>query len=159
MPQLNSFIQVAFLAASVLLGICFMVDLPTHIGRGLGLWEKVSHPIDAFFLGLSFLVGHFAVQQQSSNMFWLYCAISLITLLLSYKDEAIHQKECPQYEQFIHAFMFSLNGIILTLGAIMIIQKVGDNLFCLGIGFSAFSFLGLIASNFITPAPKQVANS
>jgi hypothetical protein len=55
MPQLNSFIQVAFLAASVLLGICFMVDLPTHIGRGLGLWEKVSHPIDAFFLGLSFL--------------------------------------------------------------------------------------------------------
>jgi hypothetical protein len=55
--------------------------------------------------------------------------------------------------------MFSLNGIILTLGAIMIIQKVGDNLFCLGIVFSAFSFLGLIASNFITPAPKQAVNS
>lgn len=154
MPSLPDFVLVFFLIINILLGVCTTVDLPLHYVRGLSLWEKVSHPIDAFFITLSMLLGFEALAWHSSNLFWIYCFISFITMLLTYKDEFIHQKECLPSEQVIHAIMFSCSGVSLTLGAIMILLGIGKSLFLLAFIMGSIFFFLQIILNFFVKAPK-----
>jgi hypothetical protein len=154
MPNLQDFISTLFLSVNTILGICTIIDLTFHYMRGLGLWEKVSHPIDAFFITFCMFLGFYCLNWHSAKFFWIYCFVAFITLLLSYKDEFIHQKECTHQEQLIHAIMFSCIGISLALGAIMILLGIGKLLFLLAFLIGVIFFFVQIISNYFTKVPR-----
>lgn len=139
---LQSFAQWAFLGANAFLAfIFFAIDEPLHMRRGLPTWEKISHPIDALCVGITFALGYVASLQQSKTFFWAYCVSALLTIVISFKDELIHQELCDAKEQVVHAFMFALNGIIFTLGAFLILLNGHSWPFLLGFAMAILTAL------------------
>ncbi len=159
MPSLQNFALGLFLITNIILGICTSIDLPIHYLRGLGLWEKVSHPIDAFCITLSMFLGFKAITLHSTSLFWAYCIVAVITVVLTYKDEFIHQQECPPFEQVVHAVMFTCIGVSLSIGAVLILLKTGASFFFLGFVVGSIFFLAQIVLNYFTKPPNHKAQS
>ncbi len=78
-----------------------------HHQRGLGLWERVGHPIDSFFFLLPFI---YTQLFTNTNIFIILC---LFSSLLITKDEFVHSKECEAKEQWLHSVLFVLHPIAL----------------------------------------------
>lgn len=84
-----------------------------HIRRSLPLWERIGHPMDTIsFLACILFV--LFVPFDISSIKW-YVMLSLFSCLLVTKDEFVHHDVCPKEEQWIHALLFTLHPIMLTL--------------------------------------------
>lgn len=157
MPSLISFTESLFLICNAFLALVFFfVDEPLHMLRDLSQWERISHLIDAFLSTLSFFLGYLAISHSSGFLFWAYCLASVITILVSYKDEIIHKEECSVKENFVHAIMFSLSGIGFTVGAFLILLGGSAWIFLLAAFFGVFTMLWQIAFWFFF---KNILNS
>ncbi|MDX1921433.1 MAG: hypothetical protein SFU25_11960 [Candidatus Caenarcaniphilales bacterium] len=153
MPPVADFVFFVFLLSNLVLGLCSLVDLPIHYFRGLGHWERISHPVDAFAVFLTMLTGYYAAKSQSSILFWAYCFFSLATVVLSYKDEFIHKIEAPGYEQLLHAVMFSSSAVLLVSGAVLVLLKSNSFFFLIAALGSLFFMFLHIGLNFFVKFP------
>ncbi len=104
-------IQLAILCVG-LQGTAMVVDeFYFHRQRGLGLWERVGHPIDSFFFVLALILpGFFPFNDRNLSFYIIAAAVS--TLIIT-KDEWIHAKQSSGTEQWLHAVLFALHPTIL----------------------------------------------
>lgn len=106
-----------FWCAASAQGLCMAVDeFWFHHRRGLGLWERISHPIDTavFLFCLGLLLFSSSGSLSENWFFWLYCAVSAISCLLITKDEWVHTREAPAPEQWLHSVLFILHPLLLV---------------------------------------------
>lgn len=106
-----------FYGAAAAQGLCMAVDeFWFHHRRGLGLWERISHPIDTgiFLLCLGLLLFSNNHVHSEKWFFWLYCGASVVSCLLITKDEWVHTREAPAPEQWLHSLLFILHPVLLV---------------------------------------------
>lgn len=107
----------ALVAAFSLQGGLLLIDeFHFHRQRGLGLWERVGHPIDNLLLFLP-LVFAFFRKPESDTARWIYFGFSALSCLLITKDEWVHTRECRASENWLHALLFVLHPVALGTGA------------------------------------------
>jgi len=81
-----------------------------HEKRGLGLWERIGHPLDT----LSVLIPLLYLIQASPENFSLPVYITLATLSCFFvtKDEWVHTRESSAGENALHALLFILHPVL-----------------------------------------------
>jgi phosphatidylserine synthase len=101
----------------ILQGIVMSIDESIHKKRGLGLWERMGHPLDSLtvFVSLSFL----ALNKVSEDNMTIYVFLCLFSCLFITKDEFIHSKECSAFENWLHAVLFILHPMIFIASGIL----------------------------------------
>ena len=82
-----------------------------HHRRGLGLWERLGHPLDT--LSLLACYAFIMTAQMTTSNFLIYAGLSVFSCLLVTKDEFVHHRECPAPEQWLHSVLFILHPITL----------------------------------------------
>jgi hypothetical protein len=95
----------------------FIDELYFHHKRGLPKWERIGHPLDTLSLGLCFALILWLPYSTTNLMIYTACAV--LSCLLVTKDEFVHKEHCPGAEHWLHALLFILHPIVLTLGALM----------------------------------------
>lgn len=84
-----------------------------HIRRGLPKWERIGHPIDTF--SVLVCMGFILFVPFSKMALIFYIALAAFSSLLVTKDEFVHKEHCPAAEQWLHALLFTLHPITLTV--------------------------------------------
>ena len=84
-----------------------------HIRRGLPLWERIGHPVDT--LSVILCMGYVLFIPFSSKALIFYCILASLSCLLVTKDEFVHKEHCPGAENWLHAVLFTLHPITLTI--------------------------------------------
>lgn len=98
------------------LGMCFDEGY-FHVRRGLPKWERIGHPIDT--LSVLLCMGWVLFVPFSSSSLALYILFASLSCILVTKDEFIHKEHCPAMEQWLHAVLFTLHPITLTVAGFM----------------------------------------
>ena len=88
-----------------------------HIRRGLPTWEKIGHPIDT--CSVLICMGFVLFVPFSTSMLILYIALAAFSSILVTKDEFVHKDHCPASENWLHALLFTLHPITLTVAGFM----------------------------------------
>ncbi len=100
----------------------FFDEFYFHRKRGLGLWERLGHPIDT----LSVLSCYLFVLKMPINKMNLigFLVLTGISCLLVTKDEFEHKKYCTAQENWLHSVLFVLHPIsFLSLALIWAFQN------------------------------------
>ncbi len=84
-----------------------------HIRRGLPKWEQIGHPLDTLTV-LVCMAYVLWVPFTSSTLIGYFVLASFSTLFVT-KDEFVHHAHCPPAEQWLHAVLFTLHPITLTV--------------------------------------------
>lgn len=121
--------SIAFLLALPFLvqGVCMFVDeFYFHRRRGLGLWERVGHPLDTVTVIACLSLTIFF--PATVGLLKLYAGLAAFSCLFVTKDEFVHAKECAPTEHWLHAVLFILHPLVLACGAIAWIMAQGQSL-------------------------------
>jgi len=92
--------------------LMFVDEFVFHRRRGLPLWERIGHPVDAVSVLVCLLIPIFA-QFNTSNLI-LFAALGLFSCLLITKDEFVHSELCNPIEQWIHSVLFVLHPLVFV---------------------------------------------
>src|SRR4051812_14938762 len=96
--------------------LCMLVDeLHFHRARGLSRWERIGHPLDTLSVLACWALA-LSVPPGSANL-RMYVALACVSCLLVTKDELIHAERCQPLEHWLHALLFILHPIVLSIGA------------------------------------------
>lgn len=112
----------------ILQGILMGIDEKLHMKRGLGLWERLGHPLDTLtvFVPMSFIaINEFNQSSQTS-----FIILAVFSCIFITKDEFVHTEECDKLENWIHSMLFVLHPIIFVC-AYIIWKEHPDNAFLL----------------------------
>lgn len=85
-------------------------DIVLHRRRGLPKWERIGHPVDAFFFSLPIGLAAF---MQSATPAEAYFTLSLLSCLVILKDEWVHVGRVGALEATLHAALFVIHPITL----------------------------------------------
>ena len=88
-----------------------------HLRRGLPRWERIGHPLDT--LSVIGCMGWILYVPFSSGSLAIYCALAVFSCILVTKDEFVHKKHCLASENWLHAVLFTLHPIALTMAGFM----------------------------------------
>lgn len=101
-------------------GVAIAVDeFYFHHQRGLGLWERIGHPLDTLTV-LGVYIYCLLVPAHSVTI-TVYVLLAGFSCLFVTKDEFVHQKLCSAAEQWLHAILFLAHGLtFVALGFIWI---------------------------------------
>lgn len=133
--MLKLFIYTPFILQAVCM---FFDELYFHRKRGLGLWEKIGHPLDTLTVIACYLFLYFA-SFTTENML-IFASLAFFSSVFVTKDEFIHSKLCEPAENWLHAFLFILHPICF-LSAALIWRSEGPG--------SAFIFVQSIVLLFV----------
>ena len=132
---MSSIVVASILGIWFLQGTLMFVDeFKYHHKRGLGLWERVGHPVDTLFFLAPFVYTQFFM---GIEMFVLLCAMSCLIVT---KDEFVHSAECEPAEHWLHSVLFILHPVALFglwflwqngLNQIILLQSIVIGLFML----------------------------
>jgi 2-polyprenyl-6-hydroxyphenyl methylase/3-demethylubiquinone-9 3-methyltransferase len=81
-----------------------------HEKRGLGLWERMGHPLDTLTV-LGTLV-YLAMSPAGTEPSLTYISLAAFSCLFVTKDEWVHTREAPAGENALHALLFMLHPVI-----------------------------------------------
>ncbi len=84
-----------------------------HVRRGLPKWERIGHPIDT--LSVVLCTGYVIWVPFTSSTLPFYILLAIASTLLVTKDEFVHKYHCPASENWLHALLFTLHPITLTV--------------------------------------------
>ena len=88
-----------------------------HLRRGLPRWERIGHPIDTF--SVLVCIGFVQMIPFSSSRLWVYVALASFSSILVTKDEFVHKHHCSAAENWLHALLFTLHPITLTMAGFL----------------------------------------
>ena len=93
------------------------IDEYIHHQRGLGMWERLGHPVDTLtvFVALSYV----ALNPYTSETLTVYLMLSGFSCLVITKDEFVHTKECGAFENWLHALLFILHPVIFLSAGLL----------------------------------------
>jgi hypothetical protein len=80
-----------------------------HEKRGLPAWERIGHPLDTLFTGITLSVP--ALFLHSPETETIYGVLAIFSCLLITKDEFIHADYCTKTEHWIHSMLFILHPL------------------------------------------------
>lgn len=108
-----SYLYLPFIIQTLLMGY----DEILHQRRGLGLWERLGHPLDTLtvFIPLSLI----AMNDYSESNLTIFTILSVFSCLFITKDEFVHHRECSALESWIHSVLFVLHPLIFLCSAII----------------------------------------
>ncbi|MFP5385267.1 MAG: hypothetical protein ACLGHN_04265 [Bacteriovoracia bacterium] len=108
----------SFLYAPFLLqGILMAIDEQFHIKRGLGLWERLGHPLDTLSVLIPF--SYVALNSYSDSRFIIFLIMATFSSLFITKDEVIHSEVCGRVECWLHSLLFLIHPLIFVSTAIL----------------------------------------
>lgn len=112
----------------ILQGILMGVDERLHMKRGLGLWERLGHPLDTLtvFVPMSYI----AINDFTQSNQTVFIILAVFSCIFITKDEFVHAEECDKLENWIHSMLFVLHPIIFIC-AYIIWREYPDNTFLL----------------------------
>ena len=84
-----------------------------HLRRGLPRWERIGHPLDT--LSTLLCMGYLLIVPFSIKALFFYCLLVLFSCVFITKDEFVHAEHCPASEHWLHAILFILHPITLTM--------------------------------------------
>lgn len=116
-----SYLYFPFIIQSLLMAY----DEHLHLKRGLGLWERLGHPLDTLtvFVPLSLIaINDFTPSRQT-----IYIILSVFSCLFITKDEWVHSKECSPVENWIHSLLFVLHPMIFIASGILWKYNYNEN--------------------------------
>jgi hypothetical protein len=95
----------------------FFDEFYFHRKRGLGLWERLGHPIDTLSVLACYL---FVIKLPLTKInLIIFLILTIFSCLLVTKDEFEHKKFCDAKENWLHSVLFVLHPIsFLSLGLI-----------------------------------------
>lgn len=106
--------HILLLVPFALQGIAIGVDeIYFHHKRGLPKWERIGHPIDTFSVLICLVFTLFI--PYSAAALKTYIGLSIFSSLCVTKDEFVHKHHCPASENWLHAVLFTLHPIVLTV--------------------------------------------
>lgn len=88
-----------------------------HHKRGLGLWERIGHPLDTMTVLIP--VSFIAFKSYSDEALSVYLALSTFSCLFITKDEFIHGEVCGKLESWIHSLLFILHPLIFLCAGLI----------------------------------------
>ena len=88
-------------------------ELYFHHRRGLPKWERIGHPIDT--LSVLNCMGFAILVPFSPLALKIYIGLAVLSCLMVTKDEFVHKHFCPAAENWLHALLFILHPITLTM--------------------------------------------
>lgn len=88
-----------------------------HWKRGLPKWERIGHPLDTFSL-LACLLFTLYVPFTDFTM-KVYIGLAVLSCFMVTKDEFVHKEHCPGAENWLHACLFLLHPIVLTVAGLI----------------------------------------
>lgn len=108
-----SYLYLPFLIQSILMGY----DEVLHHKRGLGIWERLGHPLDSLtvFVPLSMI----AMNDYNESRLTMYSILAVFSCLFITKDEFVHHRECSSVETWIHSVLFVLHPMIFLSSGIL----------------------------------------
>jgi hypothetical protein len=108
-----SYLYLPFIFQSILMGI----DEHLHRKRGLGMWERLGHPLDTLtvFVPLSYI----SKNDFSSTRQIVYIILSIFSCFFITKDEFVHARECSPFENWLHSLLFVLHPLIFLCSGII----------------------------------------
>ena len=84
-----------------------------HLKRDLPKWERIGHPLDT--LTVIACMGYVLWVPFSTSTLIGYITLALFSTLFVTKDEFVHKEHCPASEQWLHAVLFTLHPLTLTV--------------------------------------------
>ncbi len=94
-------------------GLTFFDEFYFHHKRGLPLWERLGHPLDTITVLACYL---FVINKQPNpTNLSIYLGLAIFSCLFITKDEFIHSEQSPPAEQWLHAMLFVIHPIGLTV--------------------------------------------
>jgi hypothetical protein len=84
-----------------------------HRKRGLGLWERIGHPVDTLTT-LACIAWVLAVPPTTRTV-TVYLALAFVSCLCITKDEFVHARRCSPGEHWLHALLFVLHPMCLAV--------------------------------------------
>ncbi len=102
----ESFLYLPF----VLQGLVIFVDeFYYHRQRGLGKWERIGHPIDTFFVFITYFFltkASYSIENLS-----IYIGLASFSSFFVTKDEFVHAELCGPGEHWLHSILFILHPV------------------------------------------------
>lgn len=112
-----------------------------HHQRGLGLWERIGHPMDTITVLISYTFC-LSYSYSPSNLL-VFIGLSTFSCLFVTKDEFVHNDLCSGPEQWLHSILFLVHSLcFFTLGILWSLPKSTTLL-------SISSFINLTIFDFI----------
>lgn len=110
---MTKILYLPFILQAVLMGI----DERFHAKRGLGLWERLGHPLDTLtvFVPLSYI----AINECNQTSLVVFSILGFFSCLFITKDEFVHSQECSPMEQWLHSLLFVLHPMIFLASGIL----------------------------------------
>jgi hypothetical protein len=91
-------------------GLAMVFDeLYFHRKRGLGLWERVGHPVDSLSVAVTY--GFLVFNDPNPFTLKIYIGLAAFSCLLVTKDEFVHSELCEARENWLHALLFVLHPV------------------------------------------------
>lgn len=142
-----------FLALTFFHGFLILVDeLVFHRKRGLPLWERWGHPLDALLVLACLLFLLFMDRTSTTERIYLVLmGLSCVTVT---KDEFIHYRICTSHEMWLHSVLFITHPLIL-LSSMAIWETQRLYLLLGAIGSFIFLLYQIIYWNFLKPPKTQ----
>jgi hypothetical protein len=88
-----------------------------HLRRGLPRWERIGHPLDT--LSVIACMAWVLFVPFSKGALGIYCAMAAFSCIFVTKDEFVHKEHCPASENWLHALLFTLHPITLTMAGFL----------------------------------------
>jgi hypothetical protein len=94
----------------IIQGILMGIDEVFHMKRGLGLWERLGHPLDSLtvFVPLAYI----AINECISISSTVFIILATFSCLFITKDEFVHASECKGIENWLHSMLFILHPVV-----------------------------------------------
>jgi len=104
-------------APFIIQGLLMGIDEILHKKRGLGLWERLGHPLDTLtvFVAMSFI----ALNEYSDSRLTIFIILAIFSCIFITKDEIVHSQECGAFENWLHAVLFVLHPVIFFASGII----------------------------------------
>lgn len=112
--MLKVFLYTPFLLQAVCM---FFDEFYFHRKRGLGLWEKIGHPLDTLTVIVCYLFLYFTAYSFENVL--IFSVLAFFSCLFVTKDEFVHSKLCEPQENWLHAVLFILHPICFLSAALI----------------------------------------
>jgi hypothetical protein len=88
-----------------------------HHQRRLPHWERIGHPLDTLSVLACYAMT--IMLSPSDGAVVRYAALAVFSCLFVTKDEFIHARLCGPGEHWLHAALFVLHPVVLTMAALL----------------------------------------
>jgi hypothetical protein len=128
-----------------------------HRKRGLGTWEKIGHPLDTLTLLAAIIIAAFTPYAPAT--FIVFLGLSIFSCLFVTKDEFVHSREAPPFENWLHSLLFLLHPVLLLSIHELWVRGQSNLLQYLALAVLAFATYQALYWNFFRRKPYDLAAS